>query len=621
MKKHVSLFFSPLLIAGVLLILLPIFTFMTLDRLERQKEFFTQRLIEKGTFLIRTFEAGTRTGMVTMRWGARRIQAMLLETSLQPEVVYMTIVSRTGRILAHSDAAMVGQIFDPMPGAGDLDGDMSLVRHRLRREKGEVFEVYKRFVPIRSKFMPDHMGRHSIPMGRRGQIRELWNMGPDINDQYGKDPDNKDLNNKIPNNTDQASADWSHGYLLCRDNFQCTDGNLPQTPEHYIFAGLSMDREKHARDRLLRETVWRGGVFFVLGCVGMVALFAFQAYRSARASLTRVKAFSDTVIQNMPSGLVTINTQFEITSMNQAARDIFARDLDRPFPEMTALIREMETSKKGLNREISLAVAPDHKVRLDITASIMVDVQNQVTGYLFLFRDLTQIKELKQQVETNRHLAAIGKLAAGVAHEIRNPLSSIKGFAVYFSKRYRDNASDRETAGIMVKEVERINRSITQLLEFAKPLAVEKKPVDILQMIDHSLKLVQNDLENRKIETRVSIDTKNSQIYTDGDRMNQVLLNLYINALAALEEGGTLEVLARDLPDQDLIEIRVKDNGPGIDPSALELIFDPYFTTRPTGTGLGLSIVHRIVENLGGRISVESEKGKGACFIITLPVS
>jgi two-component system sensor histidine kinase HydH len=103
--------------------------------------------------------------------------------------------------------------------------------------------------------------------------------------------------------------------------------------------------------------------------------------------------------------------------------------------------------------------------------------------------------------------------------------------------------------------------------------------------------------------------------------MNQVLLNLYINALAALEEGGTLEVLARDLPEQEAVEIRVKDNGPGIDASALELIFDPYYTTRPTGTGLGLSIVHRIVENLGGRIRVESEKGRGACFIITLPLS
>lgn len=589
MKKQPFLSFSPLFIAGVLLILLPIFTVMTLDRLERQKEFFAQRLLEKGIFLIRTFEAGTRSGMFTMQWGAKRIQDMLLETSLQPEVIYMVIVSRDGKILAHSDASLVGQTFDAMPDLAKANEDVSQVHHRVRpqKDRGDVFEVYKRFVPIRPGFMSGNMRRHGMHMGmgmHRPEIRE-------------------------------DGSDWSRAYL------RHLDDKSPEPAEHYIFAGLSMERERQARDRLLISTVWRGVFFFILGCVGMLALFAFQAYRSAKASLTRVKAFSDNVIQNMPSGLMTISPEFEITSMNQAARDIFGKEVTRPFPEMIGMIKEMAASQKGLNREISLAIGPAQTVGLDITAAPVKDSEQKVTGYLFLFRDLTQIKELKKQVETNKRLAAIGKLAAGVAHEIRNPLSSIKGFATYFGKRYEENESDRETARIMVKEVERINRSITQLLEFAKPMAVEKNQVNIKEMIAHSLKLVHHDLDQKKIETTVEIHTEKPDIFTDGDRMNQVLLNLYINAVSALEQGGRLGVSVEDVRGEDRIEIQVRDNGTGIDAESLDQIFDPYFTTRSTGTGLGLSIVHRIIENLGGHIRVESKKDCGTCFIITLPTA
>jgi two-component system sensor histidine kinase HydH len=179
---------------------------------------------------------------------------------------------------------------------------------------------------------------------------------------------------------------------------------------------------------------------------------------------------------------------------------------------------------------------------------------------------------------------------------------------------------EKETAEIMVKEVERINRSVTQLLEFAKPMAIEKKPADIHELIAHSLKLVQHDLKGKKIETKVDMDVRDKIIHTDPDRMNQVFLNLYMNALDALPENGTLDIRVSEAEPEQEIEIRIKDNGSGIDPESLDLIFDPYFTTRPTGTGLGLAIVHRIIENLGGRIRVESIKGQGTCFILHLPV-
>jgi len=589
-----KMFVSPLLPAGVLLILLPIFTFMTLDRLERQKEFFTQQLMEKGTALIRTFEAGTRTGMFTMRWGAPRIQAMLFETALQPEVVYMMITSKEGKILAHSDMNKVGKDMGDMPLPENISPDTGLILYRVKPSENEeeVFEVYKRFVPIRRG-----EGMHGHGRMRGMQMMRAEALPPEFQD--GHEP-----------------QDWSKSYL------ENEKGTPPEISEHYIFAGLSMKKEKLAKERFLKETLFQAVFLFILGCVGMIALLAFQAYRSARASLSQVKAFSDHVIQNMPSGLVTMDMESRITSMNQAARDILGQDLVRPFPEMMDLVKEMEeASQKLVNKDISLEIVPGRRVLLDITASPVRSSEDQITGYVFLFRDLTQIGELKKQVETNRRLAAIGKLAAGVAHEIRNPLSSIKGFATYFGKRYEKNENDRETALIMVSEVERINRSITQLLEFAKPLGVEKKEVDIRQMIDHSLKLIHHDLEQKDIRAKVDIDISKTLIHTDGDRMNQVLLNLYINAVAALERGGTLAVSVKDTSQEDWIEIRVKDNGKGIDEEFLDQIFDPYFTSRPTGTGLGLSIVHRIIENLGGNIRVESKKGEGACFIINLPVS
>ena len=576
---------SPLIIIGVLLILLPLFTLMIMDRLERQKEFFTQRLLGKGVSLIRTFEAGARVGMFSMQWNAKRIQTMLKETSMQPEVEYLMITSSDGRILAHSDASLVGQVFDAMPDITNINKDPALIYHRLRKkpDKQALFEVVKKFAPVRPEFRRRH-----------ARMREM------------------SFNQEKPFN-DCETNDW------CQPYFQNLNRKIPTPTEHFIFAGLSMERATFARDKLLKETIWRGIIFFLLGCAGLFALFTFQAYRSTRASLDTVKTFSDNVIQNMPAGLITINSEHKITSMNKAAIDIFGKGLTTPLPQMVELIKKMEANPETFNQEINFVINPDLTIPLDITASLIKDTENKIVEFLFLFKDLTQIKELKQQVETNKRLAAIGKLAAGVAHEIRNPLSSIKGFVTYLGKRLENNASDKETTQIMVGEVERINRSITQLLEFAKPMAVNKNEVNIKDLITHSLKLVQTDLDKMSIQTKVDIGTTEEKLFSDSDRINQVLLNLYINAIEAMGNEGVLEVTVLDAKENQFIEIRIQDNGEGIDQDLLDEIFDPYFTTKATGTGLGLSIVYRIIETLKGTISVESKKGHGTCFIIKLP--
>ncbi len=481
MKKRIHGSFvsliSPLMLAGVLLVLTPIFAVMTLDRMERLKSHITDQQLARGISLIRTFEAGTRTGMMTMHWGMRRIQDLLHETAFQPEVVHIMIVSAGGTILAHSDPARVGQVLMDMPDILDSERATNAVFHRyVQEDEAKVFEVYKRFTPMESRGMV-----HSMRM--RGMHRKMEQESgfPEMENQTG--------NPGIP----EAGA--------------------------LILVGLSMDEMGRAQARLLRHAVGQGVMFFVLGCAGVISLMAFQAYRTTRARLVSAKALSE---------------------------------------------------------------------------------------------------KLKKEIETTRHLAAIGKLAAGVAHEIRNPLSSIKGFATYFEKRYADHPDDQETARIMVQEVERINRSITQLLEFAKPMAVEKKEVTIQEMISHSLKLASLDLKKKSIFVHTDIRSVRSRFYTDPDRMTRILLNLYMNSLAAMTEGGNLTVTVMDVPPGQDLEIQVTDDGCGMDEQILSEIFDPYFTTRPDGTGLGLSIVHRLVENLGGKIRVESAKDQGTTFFIRL---
>jgi two-component system sensor histidine kinase HydH len=213
----------------------------------------------------------------------------------------------------------------------------------------------------------------------------------------------------------------------------------------------------------------------------------------------------------------------------------------------------------------------------------------------------------------------LGNLAAGVAHEIRNPLSSIKGFATYFRDRLKDRPEDRSTATTLIQEVERLDRVIGQLLEFARPSRLKIQSVRMADLVRHSLKLIEADVRAKHIKVQSDVPDDLPLIPMDGDRINQVLLNCYLNAIQAMEEGGTLRVQIGRNDTQGYTKISVSDNGRGIDSEDLDRIFDPYFTTKSDGTGLGLAIVHKIVEAHGGEVDVESLANRGTIITLTIP--
>ena len=505
--------FSPFVLGGVVVILVPIFVLMTLNNIREQEKRVVEKLTGKGIFLIRAFEAGTRTGMMSMGFGVSRLQRLLTETALQPEVAYMMITTSDGMILAHSDPDEVGKRYEDMPNVSTLNDPAQLLHREVPSQNegiAPVFQVVKKFTPAHRR-------------SKKGRPLPPWCM------EKNGDPSQRDGHTGIRSGSENPSSgaagrnserqkDWFRAHFFSHSR-HLMERNHPSHPGQIIIAALDMSEVKQESRQYLRHAIIMGVLFFILGCAGTVIVLMIQGYRSVRSSLDLMKA----------------------------------------------------------------------------------------------------------EVERSRRLAAVGKLAAGVAHEIRNPLSSIKGFATWFRERYNDRDKDREVADVMIQEVERLNRAVTQLLELSKPLHVTKTLLNIEEIFAHSIKLIAQELDEKGVTVDLQVDRslKQKQIMSDPDRLSQILLNLYLNAIQAMEEhGGTLGILATETGSgtgKGLL-LEVSDTGRGIDAADLEHIFDPYFTNRPGGTGLGLAMVHRAIEALGAEIRVESEKGKGTRFFIKLPL-
>ncbi len=229
-------------------------------------------------------------------------------------------------------------------------------------------------------------------------------------------------------------------------------------------------------------------------------------------------------------------------------------------------------------------------------------------------------KLLQEATHRKEKLMALGHLAAGVAHEIRNPLSSIKGLAKYFAERTPPGGEAYELAQVMAKEADRLNRVVSELLELVRPAHLKWQPVDLNEVIGHSLQLVSQDASGRDITLQFTAQPSLCRIQADPDRLNQVLLNLYLNAIQAIGREGIIAVAVAECGD-GRIKLSVADSGKGMTAEQLQAIFTPYFTTKADGTGLGLAVVQNIVEQHGGTIHVESMPGKGAVFTLYLPVN
>ncbi len=565
MRKNLHSFWfniSPWVILGTLIILAPMLTIMTIQGVDRQKSFVSELLREKGFAMIRAFEAGTRTGLGTV-WSPFQLQKFLIESSVQSaDIDYMVITDLDGTIIADSDPSVIGEKYGLNLPLKKIAGENAPGwRQFVRSDGADTFEVYKA-LSTENIVIP---GRHMSGDGK--------------------------------------------------------------TPAVILFIGLDTGPLAETRNADVRHTIWMGIFLFFLGFSGIISLILAQAYRSSESSLARMKVLSGTIIDKMPMGLLLLDSQKNLTAINRAGENLLAIKptdfLGKPVMNRLPipwqdLIIELDRTGVSAEKEMDCVIEPGKTISLDMVATTLYQEQGDFIGYLFLFRDMTEMIHLRKEMARNQRLASLGSLAAGIAHEIRNPLSSIKGFATYFKEKYRDKPEDGEIADILIEEVERLNRVIGQLLDFARPMTMNRQQRSLRALVDHTLKMIENQARTKAIRIEKDLKGGNPFASIDEDRMAQVLLNLYLNAFDAMTPGGTLK-LSLSSPGKGMAQISISDTGRGIRKQDLPHVYDPYFTTKPSGTGLGLAIVHRIIEAHDGRIGISSEEGKGTTVTILLP--
>jgi signal transduction histidine kinase len=250
-----------------------------------------------------------------------------------------------------------------------------------------------------------------------------------------------------------------------------------------------------------------------------------------------------------------------------------------------------------------------------------IELEKTAAGLEESYRKLQAQSEriiaVEEQLRRAEKLSTLGEMAAVLAHEIRNPLGSIRGTAEILRDDYRPGDPKHEFIEIQIKETERLNRVVEDFLRMSRPQAAEMRRCSLREELETIVTLVSKDAVDRKVALELGPIAEETAVKGDGEKLRQAFLNIVINALQATPAGGRVTIAVRQAESAQ--EILFRDNGPGIDDETLARIFEPFFTTKPDGTGLGLAITKKIIEGHGGTLTVESETGKGTTVVVRLP--
>lgn len=352
--------------------------------------------------------------------------------------------------------------------------------------------------------------------------------------------------------------------------------------------------------------------------------------RARRRDLKVLQNLYESIVQNIGTGLLTVNEDFEILQVNKSGAKILDLEedelvgnlLQKKIPEFYKLIGELthQTNFKTIYHDIQYDLGADRKAIFSVSATPLEDEVHEVQGYVLTFQDQTQVRRLEESMRQSEKLAAVGQLAAGIAHEIRNPLASISGSIQMLETMIIDRPDEQKLMKITLREIDRLNNMITEFLDFVRPDKMELKPVDINQLMREVMSMAQVNTKLRRDTLQVCEIEGSEWIMGDVSKLKQALLNIVINAYQAMENSPEPRLQVKSSIENGELHIVVADTGCGMDSKTIKRIFEPFLTTKPKGTGLGLAVTHKILESHHAKVFVESAIGAGTKFTLVFPL-
>jgi two-component system, NtrC family, nitrogen regulation sensor histidine kinase GlnL len=359
--------------------------------------------------------------------------------------------------------------------------------------------------------------------------------------------------------------------------------------------------------------------------------------------LADLKGYTDNILGSLTSGIVTIDLDGRVVTLNPAAELMtgffrgeaagrYCTELFAHTPELSDLLTETLASRAPIaNISLTLRRRNGSAVPIEFGTAPLKGGEGKDLGVIGVFRDVTLLRQLESDLQRSDRLAALGTLAAGLAHEIKNPLTSLLTFSRHLERKFDDRNFRERFGSVVPRELERINGIVERLLELARPARLSFALVRLPELLERAVELYADQLADRQIEIVREYARDVPPVQADKEALYRVFVNLVANALDAMPRGGRLIARAGWVTGGDplpparrraanRVKVEIEDTGTGIEPSETDRIFNPFYTTRSGGTGLGLALAHKIVQDHGGRISFTSVPGRGTTFTIVLPL-
>jgi two-component system nitrogen regulation sensor histidine kinase GlnL len=378
------------------------------------------------------------------------------------------------------------------------------------------------------------------------------------------------------------------------------------------------------------------------GYAGLLQRVATLERTNAELSvaLQELRAYYEDLLSSLQDGVIILDHQARVVSLNQAAEEltgfsgsqISGRPLGEVFPPPAPLssvvVKTVDQGRSHADFDAALLRADGARLTVSAVASLISNPRGETRGVVLVLRDQSRVRELEEQLQRSDRLAALGVLAAGVAHEVRNPLVGVRAAAQLVEREPGFPPGLQEFTGIIIREVDRLNRIVDGLLAFAGCRPLRLQPCNVNQTVDEALRLEESGLRAAGVGVVRKYDPAVPPVAGDPDRLLQVFLNLIRNGAEAMAGGGgelvartRFERLAPQCGGRAAAVIEIEDRGPGIPREIQQQLFNPFFTTKDGGTGLGLPISLRIVEEHGGAVEVQSQMGQGTTFRVLLPTA